>query len=118
MSQQPDTQDGNYQVSEMHTVEVKSALRIGTIVHYVLPDWDESISYHSKGAHRPAIVVRIWGPETVQLQVFTDGSNDLKTGDNVIWRTSVHQDESARLGGTWHWPEEPQYSMLEVSNAG
>jgi hypothetical protein len=71
---------------------------IGRIVHFIMPD----------GQHRPAIIVRVWDPKAtnatlVQLQVFTDSSNDKEP--NVIWRTSVHQDETATKPGTWHEPE-------------
>lgn len=51
---------------------------IGRIVHYT----DRDIS-----GCRPAIIVRVWSPQSVQVQVFTDGSNDQL--DNVVWRTSV-----------------------------
>ncbi|MDE3097338.1 MAG: hypothetical protein KGK07_15225 [Chloroflexota bacterium] len=89
---------------------------VGRIVHYVLP---EHVSKRCAGMVRPAIVVRVWGdgisdkpaapvadPDhgSVQLQVFTDCSND---GDacaaGVMWATSVHYDESG-APGTWHWP--------------
>lgn len=88
----------------------------GRVVHYVLE------SGRSKGAHRPAIVVRDWKQENelVQLQVFTDGSNDgfevthlinaggheaiIKITQNSIWRTSVHYSED-KEPGTWHWIE-------------
>ncbi len=97
-------------------------LAVGRIVHYVLE------SGHSKGEHRPAIVIRDWSNKTtpgsdgmVQLQVFTDGWNDgletifgvsnglepigtVKQIDLIIWRTSVHYDEN-KEPGTWHWPE-------------
>jgi hypothetical protein len=71
----------------------------GRIVHYVLP------TGRNKGAHRPAIVVRDWKQKNglVQLQVFTDGSNDDLT-ENIVWRTSVHYDAD-KLPGTWHWIE-------------
>lgn len=91
----------------------------GRIVHYVMPDGVE---------HRPAIVVKVWRnvdgmpPENgvCQLQVFTDGSNDLyhlqspdgseygldreavKSG--IMWRTSVLYSEEP-LPNTWHWIE-------------
>jgi len=72
----------------------------GRIVHYVLAEG------RSKGEHRPAIVVRVWRDHAagmVQLQVFTDGTNDgFDTG--VVWRTSVHYDASS-APGTWHWIE-------------
>ena len=71
---------------------------IARTVHYVLPN----------GEHRPAIIVRVWDPSPtekslVQLQVFTDGSNDGL--QNVEWRTSVHQDADTKAPNTWHEPE-------------
>jgi hypothetical protein len=75
---------------------------VGRTVHYVLNEGP------SKGEHRPAVIVRVWDKEpteksVVQLQVFTDGSND--GFENVIWRTSVPQDAADKLPGTWHEPE-------------
>jgi hypothetical protein len=79
----------------------------GRIVHYVLVD----------GVHRPAIVVNTWDAEVrkmgiVQLQVFVDGTNDLKYGmgsveykNGIIWKTSVHYDDVLKPAGTWHWIE-------------
>lgn len=68
----------------------------GDLVFYVggTKEEDGKIS----GEARPAIIVRVWetpeNPATrdshVQLQVFTDGMNDGL--DNVVWRTSIHQD--------------------------
>lgn len=75
----------------------------GRIVHFVAPN----------GQHRPAIVVRVWDKIAgyVQLQVFTDGSNDGEWGKpGVVWETSVNyaeptaDDESVKLR-TWHWIE-------------
>lgn len=88
---------------------------VGRIVHYVMSDG------RSAGDHRPAIIVRVWGEEqvasgqlpesalgTVQLQVFTDGTNDesIDTAytSGIAWKTSVRHDELAG-NGTWHWPE-------------
>lgn len=79
----------------------------GRIVHYVLD------SGRSQGEHRPAIVVRVWrngyqdeaGVPLVQLQVFTDQTNDgFDTG--IIWRTSVHFDDQDKPAGSWHWIEQ------------
>jgi hypothetical protein len=97
----------------MNTVEEKVSepsllpgLTEGRIVHYVLSDG------RSKGQHRPAIVVQDWKQEngSVNLQVFTDGSNDyLGKGQDgtwcfTLWKTSVHYSEEPKPG-TWHWPE-------------
>lgn len=102
-------------------------LDIGRIVHYVLEDGDNA------GEERPAIVVRVWNDDCVQLQVFTDGSNDYQESPNMsgrvraalaidatapadkehvhrtvaymVWKTSrVHN--ANKLPGTWHWPDE------------
>jgi hypothetical protein len=101
---------------------------VGRIVHYVLD------SGRSAGDHRPAIIVRVWGedqvaagtlPEsalgTVQLQVFTDSSEDGKFNDElpqVMWKTSVMHDESGQRG-SWHWPErvEPPPPAEEATTA-
>jgi hypothetical protein len=87
---------------------------VGRIVHYVLSEG------RSKGEHRPAIIVRVWGEDqvasgrlpasalgTVQLQVFTDSSEGGGFNDEmpqVMWRTSVMHDEE-KAENTWHWPE-------------
>jgi len=71
---------------------------VGRIVHYVLREG------RNTGEHRPAIIVRVWTDTTVQLQVFTDKTNDDMT-DGVIWQTSVMLDDSSEKIGTWHWPE-------------
>jgi hypothetical protein len=75
---------------------------VGRTVHYVLPDGT------NRGDHRPAVVVRVWDQSaaSIQLQVFTDGSNDgAHYAMGVAWKTSVHQDEEKKEPGTWHWPE-------------
>lgn len=70
----------------------------GRIVHFVAPN----------GKHRPAIVVHVWSvdkPGYVQLQVFTDGSNDGEWGKpGVVWETSVDYSEEPKPR-TWHWIE-------------
>ena len=78
---------------------------IGRLVHYVLEDGP------SKGQHRPALIVRVWGDPTnpesyVNLQVFVDGTNDGPYANGMAWRTSVQPDHSATpQPHTWHWPE-------------
>jgi hypothetical protein len=94
-------------VSNTATQQVPS---VGRIVHYILD------SGRYQGQHRPAIIVNVWDtdptPESlVQLQVFTDSTNDYPSGDGstgIMWRTSVHHDEgdaNPKGLGTWHWPE-------------
>lgn len=81
----------------------------GRIVHYVLPN----------NEHRPAIVVKVWNKEEgyINLQVFTDGSNDRYAYPNtagnilndidhgVMWVTSIYPDLAGKKPGTWHWIE-------------
>lgn len=86
-------------------------LTAGRIVHYVLPG-----TYRYAGAHRPAIVVKVWGdppvePYPIQLVVFLDGSDDIFDADRnnpllVAWATSVTFDEAGKMSGTWHWIEQ------------
>lgn len=84
----------------------------GRIVHFVMPNGD----------HRPAVVVNVWHVSGqcegyVNLQVFTDGSNDLhglpddfnddaregiKRG--LYWATSKCYSET-KEPNTWHWIE-------------
>jgi|SRR5271157_1545852 len=79
---------------------------IGRIVHFVLDGGP------NKGQHRPAIIARIWDDNPtidsmVQLQVFTDGSNDGEVyRSGLYWATSVHYaDPSENKIYSWHWPE-------------
>lgn len=75
---------------------------IGRIVHYVLETPEDEVH------ERPAIIVHVWSPQCVQLQVFTDGDGG-KYNDhlpNVVWRTSVIYEPVVKASGTWHWPEE------------
>lgn len=78
------------------------------IVHFVLPN----------GVHRPAIIVEDWehlkgSPSHCEgyanLQVFTDGSNDVEVlgavaNSGIVWMTSKCFSEG-KEPGTWHWPE-------------
>src|SRR5262245_20177326 len=65
---------------------------------------------------RPALVVRVWSDEMVNLQVFLDGHNDAawkRAGVDVpmftfderergqAWKTSVHVGNGI---GDWSWP--------------
>lgn len=73
----------------------------GRIVHFVLADPDYNGIHH----HRPAIIVRAWNDEMVQLQVFTDASNDgQQGGTGIVWQTSVPYSE-AHEPRSWHFPE-------------
>ncbi len=93
-------------VKNVFPVGTKPTPAIGRIVHYVLTGG------YSEGQHRPAIIVRYWESESplqrVQLQVFTDASNDYMIGipgsTGMFWATSIPYSETAEPG-TWHWPE-------------
>lgn len=69
---------------------------------FPLSRWPEGAQAHignsvQGGMEFPAIVVRDWNSESVNLQVFLDGND-------VYWATSVHQSEES-FPGNWHWPE-------------
>ena len=99
----------------------------GDLVHFVMPD----------GEHRPAIVVKVWRVRTVtdngetlkapdngvcQVQVFTDGYNDVDqwisdgtashkvileaARSGIMWKTSVLYSLEPKPN-TWHWVERP-----------
>lgn len=72
---------------------------IGRVVHYVLPDG------RNPGEHRPAFIVKVWGPTSVNLQVFVDGTNDYPEYAGSVWATSVPFDPSGEQPSSWHWPE-------------
>lgn len=77
------------------------AASLGRIVHYVLKDGPNA------GEHRPGLVVRVWSPTTVNLQVFHDGDGTPHLNDgllNTLWQRSVEFSAEPRPG-TWHWPE-------------
>lgn len=74
--------------------------KLGDLVHFVLNTGPNT------GAHRPAIVVKVVDGESVNLQVFTDGTRS--NGDclpNVFWKRGAVKD-NAHSAGTWHWSEE------------
>jgi hypothetical protein len=80
---------------------------VGDHVLYVLPQ-ESACRY--PGHIRPAVIVRTWGESAkvaVQLQVFTDGTNDYDHGhtgaSGIMWKASVPYSEDA-TPGTWHWP--------------
>lgn len=76
----------------------------GEMVYYTLGD-DSSRS----GEVRPAMVVRVWSEQTVNLLIFLDGDNDKFVGadgwqsvpGHVLWKTSVPYAESGP-GASWH----------------
>lgn len=70
---------------------------IGRTVHFVLD------SGPNKGEDRPAVIVRVWTDELVNLQVITDGPNDGL--DAIVWKTSIQFSEDTSKTPTWHWPE-------------
>jgi hypothetical protein len=72
---------------------------VGRIVEYVLKDRYGELQV------RPAIIVRVWSDECVQLQVFTDGTNDgPEYASGIFWATSVLRCEE-KNERTWDWME-------------
>jgi hypothetical protein len=71
---------------------------VGRIVEYVQKDRNGKLQV------RPAVIVAVWSDILVNLQVFTDGHNDVEHGNNVIWVTSVYRSEEKKER-TWDWME-------------
>jgi hypothetical protein len=65
---------------------------VGSIVHFVTEE----------GTHLPALVVKVWPENVLNLSVFIDHSE--YTGDAVYPVTSVPYGEGFSPG-TWHLPE-------------
>lgn len=81
---------------------------LGASVYYKLGnDWNRP------GEVRPAIIVRVWTPQTVNLLIFLDGDNDKFVGadgwemvpGHVLWKTSVPyaEDTPDGPGASWNW---------------
>lgn len=76
----------------------------GEMVFYTLGS-----EWNNPGEVRPALVVRVWSEEVVNLLVFLDGANDKFIGPDgwqsvpghVLWKTSVPYAE-AGPGASWH----------------
>jgi hypothetical protein len=62
---------------------------VSRMLHYIMPG----------GEHRPAVVVKVNDDGTVNLQVFTDVSDQQ---NNIMWKGSVTQGAEV---GQWHWAE-------------
>jgi len=82
------------------------ATNMGKIVHFRFPD-SRTIGGEPKD-ERPALIVREWTPELVQLQVFLDTDaegrhNDGSSHGPIEWRTSVGHGPNA---DQWHFVEE------------
>ena len=58
---------------------------VGRVVHYHCED---------TGQINPAIITRVWSPETVNLQIFADSAG-------MVFRSSVVQGDEK---GQWQWP--------------
>lgn len=74
---------------------------VGRLVHYVLGHE----AGNRAGELRPALVVAVRAGGLPNLQVFTDGGNDLEWTGSVpcVWRGSVPHGGPGQLG-TWFWP--------------
>ncbi len=74
---------------------------IGRFVHYIMPIG------RNPGACRPGIIVNIFDQKSnrLQLQVFTDGSNDgAEYAEGCVWVPSVALDALGKEAGSWHDP--------------
>ncbi len=85
---------------------------IGRIVLYRVGTDDQGLP-----VYRPAIIVKVWSPTLVNLQVFLDGTNDRlwkyvngvdplfayedECLKGMAWRTSIPEGEDI---GNWSWP--------------
>lgn len=106
--QMPDTLGTEHQQPSLFLVTSLGAMiavpqvpSIGRLVHYVMPN----------GKHRPAMIVEAWDNSShLNLQVFTDGSNDGPDTPSMLWQTSVEYAESP-APNTWHWPERVAFTQ-------
>lgn len=85
-------------------------ITIARTVHFV-------IEQHGRLRCRPAVVVEDWPesgrPGYVNIQVFTDNTNDMPYGaangySGIQWETSVLPNHAFRAHRSWHWPRECQ----------
>lgn len=65
---------------------------IGRVVVYSLNDSDLHLNNGAREA--PAMIVRVWENNGVNLKVSLDG-------ESTLWRTSVSLGDGP---GQWHWP--------------
>lgn len=68
---------------------------VGRIVHFV--PQPGSPAAHNGASVVPAIIVRVWSDDMVNLKVFADGPED-------VWAGSVTYNEENKEY-SWHWPE-------------
>ena len=90
-----------------------SKVKLGLIVNYKTTEQDQkSMSEHSRVCNvqeeLPAVVVKVWGPECVNLKVFHDGQGD-------TWVTSSLQGDTP---GSWNFlPEEKKEKKAKEDTA-
>ncbi len=72
----------------------KPKASLGRIVIYRLPIHEDSINGEREF---PAMIVRVWRDDFVNLQVFTDGIGE-------VWRGSVTIKDQPGEAGTCWWP--------------
>ena len=71
---------------------------VGRIVHFHFHDRQGNF------VTRPAMIVKVYSQEQVNLQVFTDGDADGADCGTGLWhRTQVIRHEQPRAG-FWSWP--------------
>ena len=72
--------------------EKKIVPTVGRVVLYTPRTTDPD---HNNAEVLPAVVVRVWSDDMINLKVLNDGSED-------FWATSVARNELAEQG-TWDW---------------
>ena len=83
---------------------------VGLIVHVLIGH-----DFDGTPVLRPALIVRVWTDNCVNVQLFLDGGNDDRYIDNIagakpyiergnapVWLTSTTMGECV---GEWRWPE-------------
>ncbi len=73
----------------------KPLASVGRIVFYHHLQADRDYSLTNGASYCPAIIVRVWPDEVVNLRLFVDGML------STTWRTSVHEGTEP---GQYSWP--------------
>ena len=75
-----------------------SEVTLGRIVVFVVDEHTRArMSGNADVCELPAVIVRVWSNNCVNLKVLCDGPEDL-------WVTSVSYDGAGMSKRTWHWP--------------
>lgn len=101
-----ESQNHTYTFDEREKEKMESVLLPvdGEMVYYTLGN-----EWNRPGEVRPAMVVRVWSTEVVNLLIFLDGDNDKFIGSDgwqtvpghVLWKTSVPYAQQVPAA-SWH----------------